>query len=871
MSRRCRAVMLSSAAVISSPSAVGRMTCAHCGDTVPPGVIDDGAERQFCCAGCRTVYDIIHSCGLERYYALKQQSDRNGAPAKITQRRYGEYDDPTFHRLYVRELGSSVCSVELFLPAAHCAACVWLVEKLPNVAKGVIESRLDLRRSLVRITWHGHITSLSAIARTLDSLGYGPAPARSVSMREARRVSDRKQIVRLGVAGTCAGNVMLLALALYAGMFDAIEPQYLHLFRWASMALSLVSLVWPGSVFFRGAYSALRTRTLHLDLPIALGLGAGAVWGVISTVRGTGEIYFDSLSVLVFALLLGRWVQTRQQRWTGDALELLFSLTPTSARVVEQDNVREAPIEAVQRGMIVEVRAGDSLPVDGVIVRGSSSIDQSLLTGESRAVDVREGMGVAAGAVNLSSTLRIRVEATGEETRVGRLMRMVEECSQRRAPIVRLADRMAGWFVAGMLVLAGLAAAIWLLLDPVRAVDHAVALLIVTCPCALGLATPLAVTVAIGRAARRGMLVKGGDALERLARPGVIFLDKTGTITQGRLSLVRWLGDERLKPLVRAIESHSSHPIAQAMVRDLPDDASHQPQVHCPEQTIGAGIKAEVNGGHLVIGSPRFVRECCDRVAQGLEGAEVELSHQGLTPVLIATNGEIVAAAGFGDPIRDDARDAIDALRGTGWRVRILSGDHADVVRAVGAALGLDQADVRGGASPEDKLECVRDALAREAVAANGPRWRSRPRPVVMVGDGVNDAAALAAASVGIAVHGGAEASLAAADVYLNGPGLMPIVGLVKASHRTLRVIRRNLVISLVYNAVAAALAITGVINPLIAAILMPASSLSVVIMSFRSHTFGRRGRGCIEPMLNKTSGRTSIAPDDSVVAGGAP
>ncbi len=528
------------------------------------------------------------------------------------------------------------------------------------------------------------------------------------------------------------------------------------------------------------------------------------------------------VSVLVFALLVGRWVQHRQQRWAGDAVELLFSLTPTSARLVEPAGVREVPVEALSVGDTIEVLAGDSLPVDGTVVQGSSSVDQSLLTGESRPVGVEPGASVAAGSVNLSGALRIRVEASGEATRVGRLMRMVEEGASRRAPIVRLADRIAGWFVLAMLLLAGLTAGAWLWIDPSRALGNATALLIVTCPCALGLATPLAVTVAIGRAARRGILIKGGDAFERLSHPGVIFLDKTGTITEGRFSVVRWHGPRDVAPLVAAVEAQSTHPIARALCESLP-----APPVPASEvvQTTGGGIEAKVAGQRLTIGSPRFVASAGASISTMLHAAAVSVRAEALTPVVVAVDGVAVAVLGLGDAVRMDSAGAIRDLHALGWKVRMLSGDHPDVAAAVGRSIGLEPVNILGGRSPEDKLAAV------QAAAMKGP--------VVMVGDGVNDAAALSAATVGIAVHGGAEASLAAADVYLRTPGLTPIIGLLKAARRTIRAIHINLGASLAYNAVAAALAMTGIINPWIAAILMPLSSLTVVGLSLRARTFG--------------------------------
>lgn len=811
---------VNTAALLPAAAHAERVMCAHCSLPVPAGLVVAEAPRQFCCHGCATAYDVIHSCGLDRYYALRESTDRAPTAAKTTGRRYAEFDDPAFLSLYARRAAGSSPSIELYLEGVHCAACVWLVEKLPQVLPGVLEARLDLRRGIVSVSWDESRIALSRIAAVLDSLGYPPHPARQIDARQARRLDDRRALIRIGVAGACAGNVMLLAIALYAGVFDAMESQYHHFFRWVSMLLSLVSLAWPGSVFFRGAIAALRTRTLHLDVPIAVGLLAGAAWGVLNTVTGRGEIYFDSLSVLVFALLVGRFIQARQQRRASDAVELLFSLTPTSARLVENDGVREAPIEVLKAGDLVEVRAGDSFPADGTIETGASQVDQSLLTGESRPVDVATGDAVSAGAVNLSGLVRVRVEAAGEQTRVARLMKMVEEASGRKAPIVRLADRIAGWFVAGMLALAGLTAAVWWSASPARAIDNAAALLIVTCPCALGLATPLAIAVTVGRGARRGILIKGGDAVERLARRGTIYLDKTGTITEGRMSLVSWTGDESIKPLVAEIERHSSHPVARALVGAL------GPAACASADGITAhasGLEGVVNGRAMLIGSASFIRARTASRPDWLEAAEARATAEALTPVLIAVDGEVRAVAAVGDAVRSDSKEAIDRLRRLGWRVGILSGDHPAVVAAVARRLGVEVA--RGGLSPEDKLAAVVEA--------------ARSGPVVMVGDGVNDAAALSAAGVGIAVHRGAEASLSAADVSLSRPGLVPIVELVTAARRTLNVIYRNLGASLFYNGLAAGLAVTGMINPLIAAVLMPASSLTVLTLSFKSRTFG--------------------------------
>jgi P-type Cu2+ transporter len=806
------------------------VACSHCGLPVPAGLIDPGSSLQFCCHGCQTVYEMIHGCGMDRFYRLRDATGAASPPARVTDLRYRELDDPIFRDLYYQTLPDGTQSTELYLEGVHCSACVWLVEKLPMIAPGVLEARLDIRRSLVRIRWDDSQVALSQIARTLNSLGYPPHPAKDARARQQRRREDQRFLIRIGVAAACAGNVMTLAFALYGGMFTGIEDQYSQLFRLASMGFGLIALLWPGSLFFRGAWAALRTRTAHLDLPIAIGLLAGSVAGTINAIRGTGEIYFDSLTMLILMLLVGRWIQRRQQRWAGDAIELLFSLTPTSARRMTESGIELVPLEAIVPSDVVEVRAGDSIPTDGQVLEGQSTIDQSLLTGESHAVPVAPGQVVHAGTVNLSARLLVEVQQVGDQTRVGRLMRLVEQCSQRRAPIVLLADRIAGWFVLVVLLLAVLTFGLWMMWDSSRAVDHAVALLIVTCPCALGMATPLAVTVALGRAARRKILIKGGEILEVLSRPGMVVLDKTGTLTASRTSVLQWSGDDAVLPLVAAIQRHSAHPIATALVQFCEQRIGQDrtaAQATEVQQTMGGGLAGTVDGRRVVIGSARFVRQMDCRIDHSMLQAEQSALDQAATPVLVAVDQQVIAVAALGDPLRDDAAQALDQLRRMGWKVRILSGDHPSVVRAVAQQLDVAPQDAVGGATPEDKVQYVEQA--------------ARQGPTVMVGDGVNDAAALSAATVGIAVHGGAEASLAAADVYLSRSGLIPVVEVIQAARNTLRTIRRCLTASLCYNALAASLAIIGWIGPLTAALLMPISSFTVLTLAFTSRTFGDR------------------------------
>jgi Cu2+-exporting ATPase len=821
-------------------SAVGRPTpptaCAHCGLPVPPGLLDATTNEQFCCRGCRAVRAAIESCGLGSYYRLKAD-DALAAPANPSGRAYADFDDNAFLDRHAPRLAEGMRFTELYLEGVHCSACVWLLEKLPRVVPGLLEARLDLRRAILRVTWDPRNVALSAIARTLDGFGYTPHAGRDIEARAARQREDRRFLIRIGVAGAGAGNAMLLAFALYGGFLHGMQSEFTRLFRWTSMLIGLVVLFWPGSLFFRGAWAALRTRSAHLDLPIAIGLAAGAVAGTVNTVLDRGEIYFDSLTGLVFLLLVGRFVQHRLERRAADAVETLFTLTPGVARVRDGDTIREVPIDALVPGQIAEVRPGESFPADGTVCEGDSLVNLGLLTGESRPLPVGMGDKVFSGAFNVSRVLAVHITATGRATRVGKLLALIEESSRRKAPVVRLADRIAGWFTVASIGVSALTLATWLFIDAHRAVDHAVALLIVSCPCGLGLATPFAVSVALGRAARDRILIKGGAVLEKLAGKTAsctLFLDKTGTLTDERLSVVAWRQDPaqahpQLRDWVAALETQSSHPVAQALSSEAVG-SDHNPLLTAAHE---AGIEGTVDGHTLLVGASHFVRERVGDAPMWAEEALQDFAARQCTPVAIALDGRLAAVAGLGGGIRADAKRTIEEFQRRGLRVEILSGDEPATVVAVGTALGLSPEHCHGGLCPEDKVKAVERAR--------------RDGSVFMVGDGVNDAAALSVASVGIAVHGGAEASLAASDVYLGRHGIAALVDLFDGARRTLTVIRRCLQVSLGYNAVAATLAVTGVINALQAAVLMPVASFTVLGMALGMHTFAlsRRDGPC--------------------------
>ncbi len=805
-------------AVLREAELAAPVPCAHCQLPVPVGRLTGGATA-YCCSGCEIVASAITANGLSEFYALRDTA----APATSTGRAYTELDDPAFQRVHVQLAADGTARAALYLEDLRCTACVWLVESAPRCVPGTVEVRVDLGRSRADVTWDPGATQLSSIARFLDAVGHVPHPYRGLDRDRARRREDRALLTKLGVAGAAMGNLMLLAIALYAGLFGGMARADATFFRWASMLVAVPALGFAATPMFRTAIGALRARRLHLDLPLSIGIAAGLGWGALNVLRGAGEIYFDSLAMLVFLLLVARWVVLRHQRRASTGAELLLALTPSRARRVDGEAIVEVPIEAIVPGDVVNVLVGDVIPVDGMIVEGRSALDVGLLTGESRPVEVSAGEVVNAGTANLAGPLLVRATAVGETTRVGRLVASIEALSARKAPIERLVDRIAGRFVKVVTLAAFVTFVAWTAAVSLGVgAENAMALLIVTCPCALALATPLAVTVALGRAARRGVLIKGADALERLATPGTMFVDKTGTLTAGKLAVVSWRGDLDAAALAVAVEAGSNHPIARA----LRDHATTPLVATAIEEDLGRGIAGVVEGRQVLVGAPPWVRARTSPHPV-IEGWIAELAERGETPIVIAVDQRPVAVVGLSDPIRDDARAALDRLAAAGWRIEILSGDDPRVARRVGAALGIPEERCHGGATPEAKA--ARVTAARVC------------GPVVMVGDGVNDAAAMAGATAGIAVAGSAEIAIEVADVYLRSPAIQDIAATVDGARATLATIRRNLRLSLVYNLTAGTLAVAGVIHPLIAALVMPLSSLTVLASSLRSRAFQER------------------------------
>ncbi len=805
-------------------------TCTHCGKTLGESYVVSGGNA-FCCNGCAGVYASLADSGTgEEFYSLQVLSSghKPAQPTASDQLQLRELDTPQYLETHTQERGSSR-HAELFVDGMHCAGCVWLIERLPFELEGVSEARVDLSRARMSLTFDPDVVKLSAVADWLARFGYTIGPSRGEDAAQSR-VAERKLLMRMGVTWALAGNVMLIAFALYSGL--SADNTGLHTAaRWTSLALALPAVLYGGAPFFlrawgsvRSAFAARDFRRLHMDTPIALGIFVGFAHSAWATISGTGEVWFDSIAVLIAALLTARWLQLRSRRLAGEASDRLLTLVPSMTRRVSEDGeIEVVRVDNLRPGDLVHIPAGEVTPVDGIVERGESRLNNAVITGESRPEAIGPGGSVVAGATNISSPLYVRVNAAGEGTRIGQLLAWVRDAESHRAPVVLLADRMGGYFVLAVLTLAVLSAGLWMSIDSGQAAAHVVALLVITCPCALGMATPLAMSVAAGRAARRGLFIKSDEATQLLTTVDAVVLDKTGTLTEGRMVLVEWTGSKEALELVAALEAHSNHPISDAILRST--TTFDHPDVQNFEAVAGLGIKGVISGQDLTVGRPDWVLSEVGASPVLLQNEIDSAASDGYTPVLVAIENEIVGLAVIGDQLRDDAEPLVRALEREGKEVHILSGDHPEAVAVVARRLGLPSERAHGGVSPEDKLAAVQ-------------RLQENGCVVLMVGDGVNDAVALQAADVGVAVSGGSTASLVAADVFMTRPGVAPISDLLDGSNAVMRTIRIALGVSLLYNVAGASAAIGGLVTPLVAAIAMPISSLLVVSMAILQPSF---------------------------------
>ena len=781
---------------------IATSACFHCGEPLPayPAHVRlDGVERDFCCDGCAAAAAWIRDARLDDYYRL-----RNAPAARVA-------TDDADLALWDREdiLAEHARGVPggrelvLLTDGMRCAACAWLIDRALAREPGVLEVSANAVTGRIRIAWDPQRTRLSSALRRLQSLGYRPWLATGEAGERARRSERNRRLLRLGIAGLGAMQAMMFAEALYLDTRGSMSLAMRDFLRWVTFLVSTPVVFYAGWPFLSGCWRELRHRTLGMDTLIATSVLLAYFASVVETLRGGPQVWYDAAVMFVFLLLLARMLEQRARSAASAQVDALARARPALSVRERPDGTREhVPLAALQAGDIVCIAPGEDVPADGVLIDADAAFAEALLTGESHRIAKTTGDPVYAGTICGDRPARTRVTATGQATRLSQLARLAEQAQAHRPPLARIADRIATWFVLAMLVTAAIVFLAWRAHDPARALEVTLSLLVISCPCALSLAVPTALTAANGALAKLGILPLGADALDRLARVDHIVFDKTGTLGDGALVIdtVQTFGhidrDAALR-IARALERDSTHPLARAFRATGTDTITASDIVSHPR-----GIEGRIDGRRWRIGHAVFACNGKDDGAIWL--GDGEHAHARIT---------------LHEQQRDDAREALAALQRLGIGLHLSSGDAHAAVERTAQRLAIPDAHARQ--TPEDKLALIR------ALQDGGHH-------VAMVGDGINDAPVLAGADVSIAMGDGAALAQRAADLVLVSPALTRIVDAIVLARSTRRIVRENFAWAIGYNLLALPLAAMGMVTPWIAAIGMSLSSLAVTLNALR-------------------------------------
>lgn len=814
--------------------------CYHCALPVPASsrftAVVLGEPRQFCCPGCQAVAESIVAGGLESYY--QHRSDTSANPETLPRQLQDElalYDRADVQQGFVRQQGE-LRETTLMIEGISCAACGWLIEKHLRNLPGVAEARLNLSNHRLLVAWDDRQVPLSHLLAELRQIGYAAHPYQPDQAAEQLARENRSALRRLGVAGLLWFQAMMATMATWPEFNIDLSPELHTILRWVALFLTTPIVFYSCAPFFKGAARDLRTRHLTMDVSVSLAIGLAYGAGIWTAITGSGELYVDTVGMFALFLLTGRYLERRARERTAAATAQLVNLLPASCLRLDAAGHGERILLAeLRQGDRVQVLPGAVIPADGRIVDGRSSIDESLLTGEYLPLARQAGDRVTGGTLNVESPLTVEVQALGQDSRLSAIVRLLERAQSEKPRLAEIADRASQWFLLFTLVASVAIGLLWWQIDAPRAFWIVLAMLVATCPCALSLATPTALTAATGTLHRLGLLVTRGHVLEGLNQIDTVIFDKTGTLTEGRLALrsIHPLGPlpaDRCLALAAALENRSEHPIARAFGRAaIPaEDVQTEP---------GLGLEGLFEGARLRIGQASFV--CA------LSGAPVPSVPQPRGQWLLLGDTQApLAWFGLDDRLREDAPALLAACKARGWKTLLLSGDSSPMVAEVATQLCIDQAI--GGLRPDDKLDRLK------ALQAEG-------RKVLMLGDGVNDVPVLAAADISIAMGSATDLAKTCADAVLLSNRLEALVQAFDLARRTRRNILENLLWATLYNGLMLPFAALGWITPVWAAIGMSVSSLIVVLNALRlTRLPSAAGQPAHEP---STPGRKPLCP----------
>lgn len=807
-------------------------TCFHCGLEVPEHlhlpVKYENEEHDTCCAGCQAVAQSIIDAGLGSYYQQRTaDAARAALPDEEILAQLKLYDLPEIQSDFVEQGEGSMKEGVLMLSGITCAACVWLIEQQLLRLPGVQRVDLNYSTHRVRVVWDDSRVALSDILLRIQSTGYTAAPYDAKKVEERLQKERKQSIIRLAVAGLCMMQTMMFAIPTYF-YSNEIDPEYLKILHWGGFIMALPVIFYCAVPFYKGALRDFRTRRPSMDTPITIAVMMETLAGLYSLSINAGQgLYFESISMLMFFLLGGRFLEQIARRKAGDAAERLVKLIPAFCHRVpaypQSEQTEEAVVARLQPGDVVLVKPGEVIPVDGTVLKGSSEINEAMLTGESLPVVKQNGDKVVAGTINAASPLLVRTDSLGSDTRLSHIVKMLDRALAQKPRAAELAEKYASKFIGGELLLAlPVFFWWWWYADFHTGLWITVALLVMTCPCALSLATPTSLAASTGALVREGVLICGKQSLETLARVDDVVFDKTGTLTAGELSVSRMVALGRLKneealALAQALEAQSEHPIAQAILRHEGASAALPMNVMQRVNRVGHGVSAQIEfqGETQVwaLGRAAFVAEIAGSLPE-----EILPQHSG-SMVFLGNQSGFQTAFLLEDSIKEGVAEMIADLQAQGMSVHLLSGDRKEAVGAVAEQLGIGH--YRAEAVPEDKLAYV-SALQQQG------------RKVMMVGDGINDAPVLVQADVSAAVSGGADVARDGADVVLLKDDMRVLPLMISQAKRTARIINQNLSWASAYNLIAVPLAVCGFVTPLVAVLGMSFSSMVVMGNSLR-------------------------------------
>jgi Cu2+-exporting ATPase len=805
------------------PSTDSERDCFHCGLPVPTNihftVVINGMPRPMCCHGCEAVAEAIVAAGLIDFYQHRTTHSKRPEDLIPEQLRGLElYDRADLQKSFVRIEGEHLREAALMLEGIVCAACVWLSERHINALPGVLEFRVNYSTHRAQVRWDEQQIKLSAILAAIAAIGYIAHPF-DPNRQEAMQKRERTVALRrLAIAGLGSMQVMMLAVGLYAGDYHGIESGIKNFMRWMCLILTVPVIGYSAQPFFMAAWRDLRNRQLGMDVPVALAMSAAFAASVWYTIQGGGEVYYDSVTMFVFFLLTGRFLEMTARHRAGQISEALVRMLPATATRLDAAGIETVvPIAELVAGDRVLLRPGATIPADGRVLEGVSSVDESLLTGESLPLPKQVGERLIGGSVNVESPLVMQVEKVGADTVLSAIVRLLDRAQGEKPRLALLADRIAGYFVIALLIIAAVVfTAWWTLSDFDTAFRITLAVLVVSCPCALSLATPTAIVAATGALTRIGVLTTRGHALETLARATHVIFDKTGTLTYGRPQVVAvepvaGLNPQRSLVLAAALERGSEHPVGRALAQAAGPVRLTATEVR---NTPGSGVEGWLDGHCYRIGRPEF--------AVGLSSTPMIQRTEGdAASIWVALGDETGLLAWFRltDALRPGAAVAVAALQARGLKVALLSGDRPETVAHIAREVGIIEAS--GGMTPQDKLDRLRE-------------WQRQGAVVAMVGDGVNDAPVLAAAQVSLAMGSGTQLAHATADMILLTERLEHLVSGVDKARQTLLIMRENFGWAIGYNLLAVPLAAGGWLTPWMSALGMSFSSLLVVVNALR-------------------------------------